>query len=87
MLGGGQSIEVSQQFQPKAEPTPAPKVEQKSASLDDKLKDLLNKGSQETKPEVKQEAKPESKELSIEDRLKALLTKDSGGKLNKVQVI
>lgn len=87
MLGGGQSIEVSQQFQQKAEPTPAPKVEQKSASLDDKLKDLLTKGSQETKPEVKQEVKSESKELSIEDRLKALLTKDSGGKLNKVQVI
>ena len=35
--------------------------------------------------EVKQEVK--TSEMSIEDRLRSLLAKDSGGKLNKAQVI
>lgn len=49
-------------------------------SIDNKLKAILNQTQQST---TQQTSVPQS----VEDKLRALLMKDSGGKLNKVQVV
>ena len=65
----------------KSDSKPEP-AEISKASIDNKLKAILNQTSQPTSQPTSQ-----TKDQSIEDKLRALLMKDSGGKLNKVQVI